>query len=97
MRTPVSSSHAELGLTVRPVLDALERAGGRPRRCGDTWTALCPAHDDRRPSLSIREGRDGRVLLKCWAGCDTAAVLRALGLHWADLFPPHGKRGRWHA
>ena len=55
------------------------------RRSGAGWTARCPAHDDRSPSLSIRAGRDGRVLLRCWAGCDTAAVLAAAGLSWRDV------------
>jgi hypothetical protein len=33
------------------------------------WLAHCPAHSDSSPSLSIREGMDGRVLLHCFAGC----------------------------
>lgn len=33
------------------------------------WLACCPAHEDRSPSLSINAGDDGRVLLKCFAGC----------------------------
>lgn len=51
------------------------------------WSARCPAHDDGRASLSISEGRDGRVLLKCHAGCSTADVVQALGLQMTDLFP----------
>jgi putative DNA primase/helicase len=51
------------------------------------WTALCPAHDDRENSLSIGVGDDGRALLKCFAGCQTEAVVRALGLQMRDLFP----------
>lgn len=50
------------------------------------WRAICPAHADRTPSLSIREGNDGRVLIHCWAGCATDAVLAAAGLTWADIF-----------
>jgi hypothetical protein len=65
------------------------------RRSGSGWSARCPAHDDRRASLSIAEGDDGRVLLKCHAGCSTAAVLRAVGLELRDLFPPKaGPRGQ---
>jgi hypothetical protein len=51
------------------------------------WIARCPAHEDRSPSLSIRELDDGRVLLKDFGGCDTESVLTALGLRMADLFP----------
>jgi hypothetical protein len=36
---------------------------------------MCPAHDDRAPSLSISEGDDGRTLLKCHAGCSTADIV----------------------
>lgn len=55
------------------------------RRTRDGWQARCPAHDDRHPSLAIGEG-EGRVLLKCFAGCETAAIARALGLRLTDLF-----------
>lgn len=58
------------------------------RPSGSSWTARCPAHDDRRNSLSISEGVDGRVLLKCHAGCSTEAVMASANppLAWADLF-----------
>jgi hypothetical protein len=72
---------------LRRVLETLQRAGSCLRRTGAGWQARCPAHDDRNPSLSVTEGRDGRVLLKCRAGCETPAVLAALGLQWSDLFP----------
>lgn len=61
------------------------------RRTGrGKWQARCPAHDDRSPSLSIAEGEGGRVLVRCWAGCDTRDVLSAAGLRWVDLYagPP---------
>ncbi len=54
---------------------------------GKNWRAHCPAHNDGRASLSISEGRDGRVLLSCKAGCPTEAVLAKLGLSFSDLFP----------
>jgi hypothetical protein len=49
------------------------------------YLAKCPAHPDRSPSLSIREGRDGRVLLHCFAGCKTEDVLKELSLTWAAI------------
>lgn len=54
------------------------------------WMALCPAHDDHSPSLSIREAEDGRTLVLCRAGCRTGDVVRAAGLRWRDLYagPP---------
>jgi hypothetical protein len=57
------------------------------KRSGSGWQARCPAHDDRRPSLSIAEGDDGRALVKCHAGCETRAVVEALGLKLSDLMP----------
>ncbi len=62
------------------------------RKAGDRWSARCPAHDDQRASLSIGQGDDGTVLLRCHAGCKTPAILGAVGLKLADLFPP--KPGR---
>jgi hypothetical protein len=57
------------------------------KRSGEGWKAKCPAHDDRVPSLSIKEGSDGRVLLHCFAGCSIDDILRAIGLARRDLFP----------
>jgi hypothetical protein len=51
------------------------------------WAARCPAHEDRRASLSISEGDDGRVLVRCHAGCSVDAIVEALGLTVRDLFP----------
>lgn len=56
------------------------------RKSGSGWMARCPAHDDRRASLSIAQGDDGTALVKCHAGCDTSAVLAAVGLELRDLF-----------
>jgi hypothetical protein len=44
------------------------------------------AHGDRHPSLRISEGRDGRVLVKCFAGCAIESICSAAGLHLSDLF-----------
>lgn len=52
------------------------------------WMARCPAHKDRRASLSVREIDTGVVLVHCFAGCDAEAVVSAAGLHLEDLFPP---------
>ena len=49
------------------------------------WSARCPAHDDRVASLMVNTGKDGGVVLKCHAGCETPAVLAAIGLSFGDL------------
>ncbi len=68
------------------VLRALRAATGKePVRSGAGWMAHCPAHDDRRPSLSISVGEDGRAVLFCHAGCATEDICRRLDLTWADL------------
>ena len=59
------------------------RKGGKP----NTWTACCPAHADRSPSLAIRAEADGRVLIHCFGGCEVGSILGAMGLEFADLFP----------
>lgn len=52
------------------------------------WVARCPAHEDRKPSLAIRELDDGRVLLHDFAGCSAGEVVAAVGLEMDVLFPP---------
>lgn len=58
--------------------------GARRRADGVWWDACCPAHDDRKASLSFRDG-DHRLILKCQAGCEEAAILVSLHLTVADL------------
>lgn len=57
------------------------------RDFGSYFKALCPAHDDRERSLSLSEAEDGKILLKCHAGCSTKRVLQKLGLPMSALFP----------
>lgn len=56
------------------------------------WIACCPAHDDKSPSLAVRELDDGRVLLHCFAGCEAESILAAIGLQMADLFPAESQQ-----
>ncbi len=50
------------------------------------WKALCPAHDDKNPSLSIKTADNGDTLLCCHAGCNTEAICADLDIKTADLF-----------
>ena len=59
--------------------------GFEPRLGWNGWAARCPAHEDRKASLSIGRSDDGRVLIHCHAGCTTDAVLQAIGLTFRDL------------
>lgn len=65
-----------------PLLD-----GVRTRGPGK-WSARCPSHPDRSPSLALAEGERG-LLLKCWAGCHLEEITRSLGLSVKDLFFDH--------
>ena len=51
------------------------------------WSARCPAHEDRGPSLSVKETDDGRTLLHCFAGCSVEQITDSLGIDLEDLFP----------
>lgn len=53
---------------------------------GNGYKARCPAHPDKSPSLSIREGDNKRVLIKCFAGCPYEKVMLALNLDPSDGF-----------
>jgi putative DNA primase/helicase len=55
-------------------------------REGETgWVTHCPNHDDERPSLSLTEAEDGKILVYCHAGCDQMDVIQALADR--DLWP----------
>jgi hypothetical protein len=72
-------------------LSSVEQAlAARGCRRARGW--CCPAHDDDQPSLSVSEGKDGRVLLHCHAGCATQEIVEAAGLEWRDLFSENGDR-----
>ena len=71
-------------MDINHILDRLDKV----RSTGsDKWTACCPAHDDKTPSLAISLNESGdKVLLKCWAGCDVSAITAAMNLELRDLF-----------
>ena len=69
---------------VQAILSKLQKVKGAGH---DKWSALCPAHEDKKPSLSIGLSEDGKVLLHCHAGCSHKEILAALNLQEKDLFP----------
>lgn len=70
-------------------LDLIEQkltaAECRPKRRGDKITALCPAHNDSSPSLSVGPGTKREVVINCFADCSADAVMAALDLKWTDF------------
>jgi hypothetical protein len=69
-------------VTVQEVLSRLERVSKTPTG----WMARCPAHEDSRPSLSVAATEEGRILLRCFAGCEVAAIVDRLRIEVRDLF-----------
>jgi len=71
---------------VRPVDKLLSRLDRVTERSDGQYLACCPAHEDKSPSLSIKEVDGGRVLVYCFAGCSAAEVCASVGLELRDLF-----------
>ena len=70
-------------------VDALiERLEGVKRTGPGRWIAKSPVREDHTPSLCVRELDDGRVLLHDFGGGSVEEILAAVGLTFADLFPP---------
>lgn len=75
-------------MTEQPIDRVLPRLDRVKQRTPTDWIACCPAHPDDKQSLSISIGDKGNVLLKCFADCQTEAIVTTMGLTMADLFPP---------
>lgn len=63
------------------------------RRSGEGYRALCPAHDDDKPSLSITDAENGKLLVNCHAGCSPQEIVEAVGLSEQDLFNDEPRAG----
>ena len=72
-------------MSVEALLDRLDKV--RAASPGN-WLACCPAHDDKRPSMTVRALDDGRVLVHCFGGCSVESILGAIGMEFDALFPP---------
>jgi hypothetical protein len=72
---------------VEKLLDRLHKV---KRTGNDKWIACCPAHEDKTPSLAIRQTDNLQILVHCFgAGCDALTIIGAVGLEASDLFPPN--------
>ena len=72
---------------IENILNRLTKVKGR----NGAYTACCPAHGDKSPSLAIRELDDGRILMKCFANCSVQEIMGAIGMEIGDLFPDTNK------
>jgi hypothetical protein len=66
------------------ILSRLEKV---KQTTSDQFVACCPAHNDKSPSLSIKELPDGRILINCFAECPPLEILNSIGLSFEDLYP----------
>jgi uncharacterized protein (DUF983 family)/energy-coupling factor transporter ATP-binding protein EcfA2 len=72
-------------MTFAEFIALLDAKDCKPRQLSNgQWQAHCPAHDDAKPSLSVTES-DGRILVKCFAGCRVDDICMALGISTKDL------------
>lgn len=74
-------------MTIDDFLPLLEQVRSTSRG----FVARCPGHGDKTPSLSLCEGQDGRILIRCFSGCSAEEITRALGLRLSDLFFDNGE------
>jgi putative DNA primase/helicase len=88
-------NHVELAARAATTSETIAKALGG-RKAGGSWMARCPVHDDREPSLSVRDADDGKVLIRCHAGCDQAQVIAELRRRrlWAERGPPRSRSVR---
>ena len=77
------------GMNISQILAQLANV----RKSGRGWTARCPAHEDKRNSLSITEGSDSRILVKCFANCTFEGICAAKGWKPSDLFAQTNTNG----
>ena len=75
-------------MTTSEILSRLEGVKGRDGQ----WIARCPAHSDKKQSLSISEGKGGKTVLHCHAGCGVESIVQALGITMNDLFTEKRER-----
>jgi hypothetical protein len=80
-------------MSAAPIDNILAQLTNVRQRQPGQYSAKCPAHADKGPSLSVREFPSGAVGVYCFAGCSVDAVVAALGLDMTDLFPPRQVTG----
>ena len=82
-----SNSHVNYN-TRNPLVEVTSRLKGVVKRHNGGMLAFCPSHDDRKGrSLAVSIGREGQVLMRCFAGCSIHEITQSIGLNLSDLFP----------
>ena len=65
----------------------LSRVEGVRQTGPGRWIFRVPTRNDKRPSGSVRELDDGRLLIHDFAGDSVQNILAAIGLDMSDLYP----------
>jgi len=71
------------------IRDKLHNVKGNEKK----FTALCPAHEDKNNSLSVAI-KDNKIVIHCFAGCTTEAIIQSLGCQMSDLFTDHKQKAK---
>lgn len=71
------------------------KTNSQPRLYGSGYKLICPAHDDKNPSLSISEAADGKILLYCFSGCTVEDICNAMERPMSALFPYNKQRSKY--
>jgi hypothetical protein len=66
-------------------LQLLERFDKLKQTAPDRWIACCPAHDDKSPSLHIKDAGD-KLLVRCFAECSFRDIADAIGAQPSQFF-----------
>lgn len=76
-------------MTITGIGDILNKLSKVKSLSNGEYQACCPAHEDKNPSLNLKQEGD-KILITCQAGCQTEAVMQSIGLQMSDLFiKPH--------
>ena len=65
--------------------DLLNKLRKAKRQTDGSYLAICPSHEDKKASLHVTQD-DGKILLKCFAGCETESICSSLSIEMSDLF-----------
>jgi len=73
------------------IADLLSQLKGTKKTGNNSYSALCPSHDDKNNSLSLKfDESDGKILLHCHAGCTFDDITAALGIEKKQLMGNSG-------
>lgn len=85
---------------IKTFLSAFQKVKRSSYKNPDQYVALCPAHDDHKQSLMIKDdtANTGRILIHCQAGCRCEDILSAVSKDWSAVQPERENKvpPKWH-